>query len=1463
MADDATLPVSIEVDTGGGAGEIKSIVNALANMQERVDKLGDSGKNLSSSLERAQRQAAALGQQAKTAEKNVASLSRAASEFARQQALKAPMSQAAASTDASNFARQKAANLDPSPAQQKAALAAYRAQNIEIEKQKKALADTLAIHYQIAKQAANTAQQTKRMGSTWVTPGLNSAADNSMTLSAQRQAQIMSYQKQYNAEMGKSAVSVASARNALESYNDRLANTRYALYGLTTALAVGGAALLAMNISLVKIAADMETMQASIERTSGVSGTALTNLENDFISLGQTIPASFKDIGTIATLAGQLNIPAARIADFSETVAQFTATTDVTVDSAATAFGRLDALLPDVMGNYKALGSSILNVGVNSVATESAIIATTTQIAAAGAQAGFTADQIIGLSASFASLGIAPESARGTTIRVLSEIRTAVNQGGVELEKFAALAGTTADQFKAAWGKDAGAAFVDVLAGLQKEGAGAEDVLRGLGITAVRDLRALLALSQNVEIVADNFGYAAEGFSEATKLGDSFAIIAETLNAKLQVLVNSLQAMFAAMGGSGLSALSGIVTGLTEFTHLLTDIAATPGAQALLSLAGVITGLSAIVLLATSGFGRMIAAILAGRPVSAMFSASLTLMSAKMNVVTRAANVAGVSLNKFQVAAIAAGTGAKVFAASVLPVLAITAAIAVVATVWDGIANSLKSAGDVAKERVGDFSALRTALVEDTKAADGAQHSFETIAGSVTKTSTETAEWVKQVERATGAQVQLSSNTEETSDSIENQTFIIGKNAQVQMANILAQDEAVQGLVVSLNEMGQAQLANQFLGALIKGDIEEATRLRDIMAGITQEAARAKAFSVGQGAEYNTLKTALDNMDIALKTTSGSYEQAAIVAETYNAVQSALGSEMNLSTEAIDEFGTAASDAKTRIQELNEAISNAFSTENILGAFADDFSSLMEAVAEGGVNSFNYLAAGGKANMDALQTSIASTIYAAESVGIDATQAVAALFLELRKQGIDTAALLASLSGKSLGGGVKVSGIQDYLSGTKQMSGASADLSQIMGGLATQANKAAAGTRKAGGAAKAAAADVKTLGDYAKDLSGVFSRAFTIQFGGEQALDKLTSSWLGVAEATETANKAFRDAQVTLQGLQSKLGDAQYFLSVAEDYGDVLRADEIRAEIADLNAQIADEQKKSADAQADASKELLGNSKAAVQNRNTILGLVNEYEDYLSALASSGMSQAELQAKSAQLRSEFVNQATQAGFSGAEIEKYAATFDGMALAIARVPRNITVAANVNPAIQALLEFEAAAARAGANAGSSISNGIAGAGASMIASGRGLADAFRNSFQNEMARKPVAIQGYLIQGSQVYNVPGTGLKLFKTGGYTGDGGTGSVVGAVHGKEFVVDASNTARLGLPFLNALNAGRTPAVSAPTGGMPSIMQVELSPYDRQLLAAAGNVTLSIGDKVIANATNSANGVNAHRGHR
>lgn len=68
--------------------------------------------------------------------------------------------------------------------------------------------------------------------------------------------------------------------------------------------------------------------------------------------------------------------------------------------------------------------------------------------------------------------------------------------------------------------------------------------------------------------------------------------------------------------------------------------------------------------------------------------------------------------------------------------------------------------------------------------------------------------------------------------------------------------------------------------------------------------------------------------------------------------------------------------------------------------------------------------------------------------------------------------------------------------------------------------------------------------------------------------------------------------------------------------------------------------------------------------------------------------------------------------------------------------------------------------------------------------------------------------------------------FKTGGYTGNGGTSEVAGMVHGQEFVFDAASTKRIGVGNLEKLRTGRdtmkaTPAASGGVSRSSTVNQV------------------------------------------
>lgn len=510
----------------------------------------------------------------------------------------------------------------------------------------------------------------------------------------------------------------------------------------------------------------------------------------------------------------------------------------------------------------------------------------------------------------------------------------------------------------------------------------------------------------------------------------------------------------------------------------------------------------------------------------------------------------------------------------------------------------------------------------------------------------------------------------------------------------------------------------------------------------------------------------------------------------------------------------------------------------------------------------------GTGNMANLQVAVASTIAAGESMGMSANQSVAALFLQLQAMGIDTANLLAKVAGV---GGTSFKGIQDAMGSASPQTQAMAN---YMGAVADRAKKAAEATAGRGGGrgkkslaggARQAKEEVKTLLDYANDLADVWGRAFEIRFGADKVLDNITSAVQEVADKTAEAQRNIQKLNAEIQGLNSDKSSYQYFLGVAEMYGDTLRATEIRAKLAEIDSDLADKSADVADETAKTNKTLVGNSKAAISNRDTITGLVSSYQELIGKYAASGMSQAELANKTAQLKAQFLQQATQLGYNATELDKYAASFDDVALAISRVPRNITVSMNINPALQALAEFEARAAQAARNASNSIASG-GGSGYGMsVGDGYGAGyEAGKRYMDGWIAasarRRIIEIADASVPGGKKYTVQGSGQWFFKKGGYTGDVGTSQQAGVVHGKEFVVNAENTAKF-RPILEGMNRGQLamPMVNGYTA--PSVQVVELSALDRQLLANAGNVSLSIDGRVVANATNGANFVSTSRG--
>lgn len=384
-------------------------------------------------------------------------------------------------------------------------------------------------------------------------------------------------------EVNKNTAAVKGNADAIDKSTVSMNSQRYALYDVASTYTAISVALLAASAAAIKVGADFESAFSSVQRTtmdaSGNLAPGIEGIRQSLVDLSTQIPVTFDDLTKIATLGAQLGLDSAQLDKFSETVAKFASATGITVEASATAFGRLNELLPDVGGNFDALGSSILLTGVNSVATEAQIISTAQQIAGIGTAAGLSATEVIAFSSALASVGVAPELARGVATRLFSDIASSVANGGKQLDAFAKVSGQTAAEFSAAWSADPAQAIVRLLKGINDSGGNAYATLDAIGITADRDQPAVLKLAQNFQILEKALVDTDNGFSDSTFLDASYATVLEDLNSQFQLLVNSVNALIAEASGGAVGGLAGFVGTLTDMVNAAREFANNPVAK--------------------------------------------------------------------------------------------------------------------------------------------------------------------------------------------------------------------------------------------------------------------------------------------------------------------------------------------------------------------------------------------------------------------------------------------------------------------------------------------------------------------------------------------------------------------------------------------------------------------------------------------------------------------------------------------------------------------------------------------------------------------------------------------------------------------------------------------------------------------------------------------------------------------
>ena len=214
-----------------------------------------------------------------------------------------------------------------------------------------------------------------------------------------------------------------------------------------------------------------------------------------------------------------------------------------------------------------------------------------------------------------------------------------------------------------------------------------------------------------------------------------------------------------------------------------------------------------------------------------------------------------------------------------------------------------------------------------------------------------------------------------------------------------------------------------------------------------------------------------------------------------------------------------------------------------------------------------------------------------------------------------------------------------------------------------------------------------TITDYVSDLSSVLNDALENRYARQDARDSISSAWDAIAESARGAAEAIDEANASINDMRATRGVLEYQLRVAIRYGDTVRAQAIRARLSEVDSEIIAKREELAKVQEEANRSLTGNSKSAIENRAAIRELVSGYNQYLTSLALTGMSNEDLKKEAEKLSNEFLDQGASLGFAKEELIDYTSAFKrDFTTVINNLPKDITLNIVTDPALQAIVDF---------------------------------------------------------------------------------------------------------------------------------------------------------------------------------
>lgn len=328
----------------------------------------------------------------------------------------------------------------------------------------------------------------------------------------------------------------------------------------------------------IQQAVSFESGLAGVSKTTDLVGSDLTKLGEDVAGMANKMPFAREEILAVVEAAGRFGTANENLLEFSEVALQLGVAADgISAERITEELIKIANVtkLPD--DQFRNMGDSLIYLGNNFPTTEGKIAHFSQRLSQISAVLPVTTADIMGLATGALSVGIRAEAGGTAFARSFMAISESVDLGGEKLEEFARIAGTTTDEFAAAWREDPTQAMLTFLEGLDRLNESGENTaltLKNMGApfgdARVRDV--LLRTAGGIDTVRAAVEGSNQAFKDGGDLQEEYDKRVDTTAAQWVIFKNNVSDVARIFGENLLPILNDTFVALTPIMEVVAEL---------------------------------------------------------------------------------------------------------------------------------------------------------------------------------------------------------------------------------------------------------------------------------------------------------------------------------------------------------------------------------------------------------------------------------------------------------------------------------------------------------------------------------------------------------------------------------------------------------------------------------------------------------------------------------------------------------------------------------------------------------------------------------------------------------------------------------------------------------------------------------------------------------------------------